>query len=88
MVVDDVGIINATAGIQNNQTASVCVAEVMAIIPKGNSPAVVEVVFEDGVLASLRRVDGKTQAIQVFISEDDRACSYCVDHCGFAVSEI
>jgi hypothetical protein len=83
VVVDDIGIINATAKITNNDVTSVLRSEVIFMIPCVSPKVLLEVCFEDGVLASLRRIDGKTQTIEVLVREDEHSRLFNVDHKGF-----
>lgn len=84
VVVDDIGIVNATAKIANSDVIPISHQEVISMIPRAGSQMLVEVCFEDGVLASLRRVDGKTQVLEILVREDEHSRLFKVDHKGFS----
>ncbi len=87
VVVDDPILMNSSCGIQNGDVISVLPTSVAGVIPSEEGPPVVTVVMQDGVLAGMRRTDGRTQSIIVRLDEDDRGQVFKVNHKGFTLIE-
>jgi hypothetical protein len=87
VVVDDF-IQNATSGIQDNDVIEVAVADVCGVIKAHKPLPLLRIEAQDGVVTSIRRIDGKTCPVTILIEQDGRCHQAEVDHRGMRDTSV